>query len=264
MKFSKLSFVVPALLIFLFSCTMEKRVHRDGYSMQWIKSKKNSHNRTASYEPLSNDTAIVLNNQVEYNLTASTQLDVSDFQRTRMNKKAVLSILENKSEPCDIMTLKTGSDMLVKVVEIGINDIKYKDCDNLDGPVVVIRKADVFRIKYLNGKVETFTNNNEASQSESNQQKGATTNPTTTVNAMAIIGLVAGILAILVAFVPILGWFFGILGILFALIAFIAIKNNPEKFRGKGLAIAAAVTGAVGFLLGIFWFLFNLWVLGII
>ncbi|GAB4289655.1 MAG: hypothetical protein Kow0068_15180 [Marinilabiliales bacterium] len=42
---------------------------------------------------------------------------------------------------------------MCKVTEIGINEIKYKEWDNLDGPNIVIRKSDVQKIVYKNGKV---------------------------------------------------------------------------------------------------------------
>lgn len=267
MKFSNLKtllFATPALLIFLFGCTMEKRVHRDGYSFQWIKSKEAPQKLQMRSEARRIDTTVSSSESFGYSLTASNSLDVVEIQKSRQKNMPVLKSLVASSELCDVLTLKNGNDMLVKVVEIGINEIKYKDCDNLDGPVVIVPKADVFRIKYSNGKVETFTSNKEPSQVESYQEKVAASNPGTTVNVLAILSLVSGILAILVAIIPILGWLFGALGVLFGLMAIMTIKNNPEKFKGKGLAIAGAICGAAGFFLGILWFLINLWLLGYI
>jgi hypothetical protein len=40
------------------------------------------------------------------------------------------------------------------VTEIGIDEIKYKDISNIDGPTYVIRKVDVSKIVFKNGKVE--------------------------------------------------------------------------------------------------------------
>jgi hypothetical protein len=52
-------------------------------------------------------------------------------------------------------TLRTANKKIpCKVIEIGIDEIKYKDFDNLDGPVIVIEKKDVFEITYQNGKKE--------------------------------------------------------------------------------------------------------------
>lgn len=62
----------------------------------------------------------------------------------------------------DIMTLKNGDVKSVKVTEINDTDIKYKDFLNLEGPVRVIYKVDVFSIKYENG-VKSVINTNTTS-----------------------------------------------------------------------------------------------------
>ena len=50
-------------------------------------------------------------------------------------------------------TIRTKKDSIVcKVVEIGLDEIKYKDFDNLNGPVIVIEKTYVIEITYENGK----------------------------------------------------------------------------------------------------------------
>ena len=54
----------------------------------------------------------------------------------------------------DIITKLDGTELQTKVVEVGIENIRYKDFSNLDGPVYVIRKAEVFMIKYENGTKE--------------------------------------------------------------------------------------------------------------
>ena len=59
----------------------------------------------------------------------------------------------------DIMTLKTGDLISVKVTEINDTEIKYKDFLNLEGPIRVIYKTDVFSIKYENG-VKSVINTN--------------------------------------------------------------------------------------------------------
>ena len=56
----------------------------------------------------------------------------------------------------DIMTLRDGNDLIVKVTEINETEIKYKDYKYLDGPIRVIYKSDVFSIKYQNGVKSVF------------------------------------------------------------------------------------------------------------
>ena len=56
----------------------------------------------------------------------------------------------------DIITKLDGSELQSKILEVGIDEIRYKDHSNLDGPVYVIRKAEVFMIKYQNGTKEVI------------------------------------------------------------------------------------------------------------
>ena len=56
----------------------------------------------------------------------------------------------------DIITKLDGSELQSKILEVGIDEIRYKDHSNLEGPVYVIRKAEVFMIKYQNGTKEVI------------------------------------------------------------------------------------------------------------
>jgi hypothetical protein len=84
----------------------------------------------------------------------------------------------------DIIIKKTGDEVKVKIVEIGINEIKYKRFDFQDGPVYTISKADVVLIKYENGVNEVITSGNNNSNSNTNTTQTTVvpppTNPTST------------------------------------------------------------------------------------
>lgn len=54
----------------------------------------------------------------------------------------------------DIVTLKTGEDLRVRVLEVLKNEIKYKHLDNPDGPVFTLEKSDILMITYQNGMRE--------------------------------------------------------------------------------------------------------------
>ena len=49
--------------------------------------------------------------------------------------------------------MKKGKIIQCKITEIHIDEITYRDYDNLEGPNIIIRKADVNKIHYQNGKV---------------------------------------------------------------------------------------------------------------
>jgi|AntAceMinimDraft_16_1070373.scaffolds.fasta_scaffold09155_2 hypothetical protein len=57
----------------------------------------------------------------------------------------------------DIIYKKDKTEIQAKVLEIGVSEIKYKDYDNLNGPTIAIRKDEVIRIKYENGKIQVLT-----------------------------------------------------------------------------------------------------------
>lgn len=56
----------------------------------------------------------------------------------------------------DVITLKTGEDLNVKVLKVGSAEIEYKKSDNPDGPSYTVQKSDVFMIKYQNGSKDVF------------------------------------------------------------------------------------------------------------
>lgn len=56
----------------------------------------------------------------------------------------------------DVIILKSGDEILSKVEEVTISEIKYKKFDNLTGPLYSIEKAKVFMIKYENGSKDVF------------------------------------------------------------------------------------------------------------
>ena len=47
--------------------------------------------------------------------------------------------------------------MIYKVLEVAIDDVQYKNHDNLDGPSYRIEKDRLVKIIYANGKIETYT-----------------------------------------------------------------------------------------------------------
>lgn len=63
----------------------------------------------------------------------------------------------------DLITKKNGEDIKAKVVEITDDHVKYKRFENIDGPLISIKKKDVLIIRYSNGTNEIFSNEEEES-----------------------------------------------------------------------------------------------------
>jgi hypothetical protein len=51
----------------------------------------------------------------------------------------------------DIITFSTGENINAKVVEVGVNEIRYYKSANLQGPLYTAMKTDIFQITYANG-----------------------------------------------------------------------------------------------------------------
>jgi hypothetical protein len=56
----------------------------------------------------------------------------------------------------DIITKKNGEKIIGKVLEINLTELKYKNFNNLEGPVNSILKSEVVFIKYENGNSQLF------------------------------------------------------------------------------------------------------------
>ncbi len=56
----------------------------------------------------------------------------------------------------DIITKKSGEDVVSKVLEITLNEVKYKKWDNQDGPLISISKSEILMIRYQNGTKDIF------------------------------------------------------------------------------------------------------------
>lgn len=56
----------------------------------------------------------------------------------------------------DTLVLRNGRERVVKVLEINPTEVIYKRFDNLEGPTIIVLKADVARIVYANGTREEF------------------------------------------------------------------------------------------------------------
>src|SRR5688572_13090117 len=57
----------------------------------------------------------------------------------------------------DIIIKKSGEEVKVKILEIGVSEIKYKRFDLQDGPVYSISKGEVVLVRYENGVNEVIT-----------------------------------------------------------------------------------------------------------
>jgi len=59
----------------------------------------------------------------------------------------------------DIIVTKEGKRIESKILEVNEYDIKYKNFENIDGPIYTMRKSEIATILYANGQVDVFNMN---------------------------------------------------------------------------------------------------------
>lgn len=59
--------------------------------------------------------------------------------------------------PCDQLVMRNGDLIDAKILEVGVDEIRYKRCNRDDGPDYVVSKSDALSIRFANGDVERFT-----------------------------------------------------------------------------------------------------------
>ncbi|MEM0991450.1 MAG: hypothetical protein AAF806_13260 [Bacteroidota bacterium] len=127
-----------------------------------------SEDRLSSYENQYND----LRESTTQHYTADVFQQIKG-RKPKFSERIVLKVLQRnykkaykklgkriekyKSINCDLMILKNGDEIEAKVTEINSSEVKFRRCDNLDGPVYTKKKSEVFMIKYSNGTKEMIS-----------------------------------------------------------------------------------------------------------
>lgn len=223
---------LAALLLITGSCTLQKRNYQKGYYVNWLHKKTGHTTAKISNDERNNDVAkkTVSNHENSEPLIVS-QNSSNDKPIFSDTKKAFIPL---KDTCGDRILYKNGEEVLAKVIEITDNQIKYKRCDNLSGPLFVVTKQKIELIIYNNGVKETITNNIEAPINTPSQPQPAYQNKTTSPYAItAVVLAAAGIFII-----PFIG---SIISLIFASMAEMEIKSNPTKYEGLELVKVARI-----------------------
>jgi hypothetical protein len=141
--------------------------------------------------------------------------------------------METSGPGCDTIVLRNGDLMQARVVEIGQHEIRYRKCEDAQGPVFVVNITDVFMIKYPNGTRDYFTSERSPAPS-----MGGTAPKKT--DGMAVAGFVGSLVGLFIAGIPL-----GIMAIVFGFVSLGKIKRHPERYKGRGFGIASIIIGAV-------------------
>ena len=145
---------------------------------------------------------------------------------------------------CDQLVLRNGDVIDAKVKEVGVNEIRYKKCDRPDGPDYTVSKRDVLSIKYSSGEIERFTTGNTPSSNTNNNYNSPARQPSDgpRTDPFAIVAISAGGLAIFTGLGSLL---LGAAAVVFGALSLSRIRKEPNRFKGRGLALAGMIMGIV-------------------
>lgn len=77
----------------------------------------------------------------------------------------IFALIGLKLNAQDTIRFKNGITKAVKVSEIGLNEVRYNDFNNLTGPIYVVNKKEITSIRYSNGTEDKFSELETTSQS---------------------------------------------------------------------------------------------------
>ena len=134
------------------------------------------------------------------------------------------------AEDCETIVKRDGEEIEAKIVEVGIDEIRYKKCGMENGPVFVLKKSDVFMIRYANGEKDIITKfDKETATPEETRRVARYYEEDGSTDASG--AWVGGFL---------LGLFLGLIGLLIALLAFKGY-HRKKAINGALVGILAIV-----------------------
>lgn len=228
------------LCMLLFSCNVQKRLYRKGLYIDWH----------AKNTGLSLQNAEKTQRIVSHLFQESFQKEQQPNLTSSQNNQIIFSLPKSMDVCADTLVFISGDEKVVKILEITENEIKYKKCDYLDGPVYTVSKNKIYMVKYSNGNHEYFTNDTQIKNNDSEfdygyqtkKNPGSSTDDKNKIKPRKITdSVIALILGLIASFIPILA--FQILSLAALTVALFwareskrIILRNPDKYKGKGLA----------------------------
>jgi hypothetical protein len=242
----KISIISLLILVSLYSCSIEKRIYRPGFNIGNNHAKIKTGNTSEKHD----DVSFVENYSEENTIERPTsEMIIVDEILDSPNQEIISSNLDgienSESETnnviakeyqneanlinldplsCDIIVCKNGDEIEAKVLEIGIKEIKYKRCDNEQGPTISILNSNVVMIKYPNGTKDIIKSATSSSDD---------TEPKT--NVYALLSIICGVLSVITLFGSIL---FATLAIIFSKLANKEIAMEKEKYKENSMQLA--------------------------
>lgn len=240
---------------------MQKRKYQNGYYVNWhkkntnvaLKEKQGSEPKTRTHET---ELAIVqqTNNEPAY-LSAD-----ADKKVIALESKIRIHPFAGETDSCDVLVFRDGTELRVRIKEISLNEIKYQKCDLPDGPNYINRKSEIFMIKYANGTREVVRVEAQAPAQSPSKNSYRSTKSQRENHPLALVSLVSGGLSLIIGYIAlvalvaglvttgaifILPFLAGLIAVITGRISLNRIREQPDVFKGKGMAIPGFIMGLV-------------------
>lgn len=153
MKIRATKIILSLLLsVFVFSnCTMQERRYRKGF---YVNTKHNKrHIKGEEYKNEDALTVIELKVKAEEVAVSKQELVASVVKAAPpIPKTKPAKIKETKSDTCgDLIIMLNGVVIEARVLEVNQTNVKYKRCNNINGPTYTTALEKIERIQYKNG-----------------------------------------------------------------------------------------------------------------
>lgn len=273
---------IRTLLFFLlvtvlfYSCSITQRRYMPGYSVHW-----NQGIKEAKHLESAPDYTSILDTSTRYSSEEESPLLASASNTPMAQTSRFVSKLKQRIAfaECDVIVLKNGTEINAKVLEINPTEIKYKKCDNIDGPTIIINKSDATKIRYANGITELVNSAADTEESDYYSPGEKKSNPVVkntphtnnyhkTLNPFAIASLIAAISCIFIIPLAIIYTPFLLVlipaSLVLGIIAMKEINANPQLYKGKGMAMFGIIFGGIITSLVLFFLLLFLLVFAVI
>lgn len=182
-KFNFLLITILVVTLAFNSCTVEKRIHTKGYYINWHKSnnyvaKKEAPKESFSQEKINNE-IVIENNEILFASSSDEFLILKKPNITDVKTNTFYNNdINSNNNDCDLIILKNGDEISAKVIDVGLDEVKYIKCDNLTGPTFTIRKSEIFMIKHANGSKTVLNDVSSSNASSSSNDEYYNSSPT--------------------------------------------------------------------------------------
>lgn len=227
--------------IFLFllvvsSCSVQKRVHSPGFHVEWTAIKARQTTRVFSSAEKQKSNTIKPESDQSQSISASLGVSAPDLitEPVPVLKQRTESMQEIPKDSCDKIILRGGFVMRVKVIDIGSDQVKYRDCKDSLAVVKQLASRKISTVTYSSGLKILFDDAVEKDTIDNKLRK---------VPDSVLMGDALAFMGLFFAGIP-----FGIAAIVLGITGITRIQKSPEKHKGTGWAVLAIVLGLIDIL----------------